>query len=414
MSNETKIRLAARCEAAGRPNNEDNYQVASDLSVGKWQFTKDEVLPLGSKGALLLVCDGMGGMNAGEVASKIAVETMKTVFSKDSLENTKLETDEQRCGFIYHAIQKADANIKKESSADEAKRGMGSTIVLAWLMDGKVYVGWCGDSRAYKYNPKRGLVQLSHDHSYVQELVDAGQLSPELAFDHPNNNIITRSLGDPRGVAQPDVKCYSLEENDVILLCSDGLCGVLRDHEIGQLIANNLNSMNLCRDTLWEAAKNAGWHDNVTIALAQIMPQQTKQTTSQTVPSQHVDKPKIWKKKPFKICVVLVALLIVLALLFTYFKYIRNNNQCEQFEDVVEKYENIKNPLDLKDNKELYDVIKNKAIKGCTDLKTRVLESTKKHLESIQIKVDSQELNEDDVSDTRANLIEINEYFNKK
>ena len=270
MAKTIRFRLAARCDAAGRPNNEDNFQVDADLSAENWQFKKDEVQILGDKGALLLVCDGMGGMNAGEVASKIAVDTVKYRFSKNSLKSLVLDTDEQRYDFIRQVIQEADANIKKESSADAAKSGMGSTIVLAWLMDGKVYVGWCGDSRAYKYNPQHGLMQLSHDHSYVQELVDSGKLSPELAFDHPNSNVITRSLGDPRGIAQPDVKSYPLEENDVILLCSDGLCGYCKSHIIEKVMGANYAHVNECCDKLLQLALDIGGYDNICIALASV------------------------------------------------------------------------------------------------------------------------------------------------
>lgn len=353
MSKGLLFRLAARCEAAGRPNNEDNFQVDADLSKGDWQFNSDEIISLIGKGALLLVCDGMGGMNAGEVASRIAVDTVKQRFSKDGLENGPLVGDEQRCSFIKSVIQEADANIKKESNADEAKRGMGSTIVLAWLIDEKVYVGWCGDSRAYKYNPSRGFVQLSHDHSYVQELVDAGKLSPELAFDHPNNNIITRSLGDPRGVAQPDVKVFSLEEYDVIMLCSDGLCGVLRDHEMEQLISGHQSSMVSCRDALWEAARNAGWHDNVTIALAQIMPQQAKPQVALPSESKPIEKPiqKDNYKKYLKIgLAVLVALLVVLAMVLVY-KHLDNNSEDSKPREEQPKEnrycEQLKNKVDL-------------------------------------------------------------------
>ena len=352
-----KFRLAARCEAAGRPNNEDNYHVYADLSAGKWQFTKDEVLPLGEKGALLLVCDGMGGMNAGEVASMIAVETVKRRFSKDGLAKEVLEDDERRCDFIRRVIQEADANIKKESRADAAKSGMGSTIVLAWLIDEKVYVGWCGDSRAYKYNPQRGFSQLSHDHSYVQELVDSGKLSPELAFDHPNSNIITRSLGDPRGVAQPDVKCFPLEENDVILLCSDGLCGLLRDQEMEHVLASNLNSMASCIDALWEAACAAGWHDNVTIALAQIMPQQVgggadkpveaKPSNAIPAPQKPNKKTKVWNNKYLKICSAAMAVLLLAIVLVVVLSEPKDSegsepDTCSRYNEIVKDYTGIK------------------------------------------------------------------------
>jgi len=260
--------MAARCEAAGRPNNEDNYQLNSDLSDNKWGFTADESVSLGDKGALLVVCDGMGGMNAGEVASAIAVDTIKKWFVAEQLTDAVISNPLK---YVKSAIVAADAAIKEHEKTNPETEGMGSTIVMAWLLNDKVYVGWCGDSRCYRYNPQLGLSRLSHDHSYVQDLVDAGKLSEELAFDHPNNNIITRSLGDPRGAAQPDVKEYDLYNEDVILLCSDGLCGCLRDNEIEEQIKSHQTSLQACRDALWETDKAAGWTDNVTIALAQII-----------------------------------------------------------------------------------------------------------------------------------------------
>ncbi|MBQ2189801.1 MAG: serine/threonine-protein phosphatase [Paludibacteraceae bacterium] len=265
------IRLAARCEAAGRPNNEDNYQISEDLATGSWGFTADKTLDLGDKGALLVVCDGMGGMNAGEVASAIAVDTIKKAFAKEFITEKVLASSSAIRHFITEAIQAADAAIKEEGHLNPEHEGMGSTIVLVWMLGAKAYVGWCGDSRAYRYNPANGLERLSHDHSYVQELVDAGKLTEELAFDHPNNNIITRSLGDPRGKARPDTQEYDLYKDDILLLCSDGLCGCLRDNEIEAVMAQHRTSLQECRDALWEADEAAGWHDNVTIVLAQVM-----------------------------------------------------------------------------------------------------------------------------------------------
>lgn len=266
-----KLRLAARCEAAGRPSNEDNYQVDENLADNQWGFEADKEFSLGEKGSLLLVCDGMGGMNAGEVASEIAVQSIKEYFSADKLTEDVIKSSASIKDYIKKSIIYADEQIKQEGKNDESKRGMGSTIVLAWLIKGKVYVGWCGDSRAYCYNSKTGLIQLSHDHSYVQELVDAGKLSAELAFDHPHNNIITRSLGDNNMVAKPDVAEFDLHNEDVILLCSDGLCGVLRDNEIEFFIKNNQTSMNECRDALWEGSRQVGWTDNTTVVLAQVI-----------------------------------------------------------------------------------------------------------------------------------------------
>lgn len=286
MSEVLKIRLAARCEAAGRTENEDNYQVAENLSVSNAGFITDKVFTLGNKGTLLLVCDGMGGMNAGEVASAIGVETIKNLFAPQLLTNDIFSSDDSVCMYLKRAIIKADSRIKEEANKDDAKRGMGSTAVVAWLLGQKVYVAWCGDSRCYRYNPASGLEQLSHDHSYVQDLVDTGQLSADLAFDHPNKNIITRSLGDPRGAAKPDAKVYDLHKGDIIMLCSDGLSDSLRDSEIEQSIGRSIASMESCRDALWNDSKQAGWHDNVTIVLAQVLDEKI-------IKSEPLTKPKV-------------------------------------------------------------------------------------------------------------------------
>jgi serine/threonine protein phosphatase PrpC len=420
MSEKIKFRLAARCGAAGRPNNEDNFQVDADLSADQWEFQRDKVVSLGDKGALLLVCDGMGGMNAGEVASNIAVETVKQRFSNNNLAHEALVSDEQRCDFIRRVIQEADANIKREGKADPSKSGMGSTIVLAWLIDGKVYVGWCGDSRAYKYNPQRGFVQLSHDHSYVQELVDSGKLSPELAFDHPNNNIITRSLGDPRGAAQPDVKIFPLEENDVILLCSDGLSGVLRDNEMEKLIADHQNSMDSCCHALWEAAKNAGWHDNVTIALAQIMPQQAQpaatapviQPSNSSLITPKPVKAKIWKNKYFKICcAAAIALLVGLTLVLLKLQKQEsgsgntdNLNECKQLLESVTPFLNM---TDFYNDSNL-TIIQDCVINNINKIKNIPCDTVKAEiLRKVEYYLSQTEQNKDDLSKFRDELIGI-------
>lgn len=340
MKSNIKFRMAARCEAAGRPNNEDNYQLDSDLSDNEWGFTADAEVKLGDKGALLVVCDGMGGMNAGEVASAIAVKTVKDCFSADKLTSKVLENP---CAFLKEVIVQADSEIKSHSKKNPETEGMGSTIVIAWILGTKVYVGWCGDSRCYRFNSNTGLERLSHDHSYVQELVDAGKITEELAFDHPNNNIITRSLGDPRGTAKPDTKEFELYNNDIILLCSDGLCGTLRDNEIAEQIEKHQTSMQECRDALWEADKAAGWNDNVTIGLFQVIsgcPEAVflgLNTTSTATQEVSTSKAKLIKANK-RLKIILISIIAILVILITgYFlmTYIFNSDENLTNENVI-------------------------------------------------------------------------------
>jgi len=320
--NEIRFTMAARCEAAGRPNNEDNFQLTDNLSGDQWGFISGNEVVLGEKGALLVVCDGMGGLQNGAMASDIAVKTVKAWFESDRLTPQVTSSPETIEQYIKEAIIAADLNIKEAGLQDSNYEGMGSTVVLAWIIGEQVYVGWCGDSRAYRYNPASGLEQLSHDHSYVQELVDSGKLSPALAFDHPNSNIITRSLGDLRQEARPDVQRYPLNNNDVILLCSDGLSGVLRDSEIESVIAANADSMEDCRQALWTTSEQVGWTDNVTIALCRIVSGAAAVTNTPS-PSEPEENAVtvIKKRKPKGWIIAAIVLLLGIALAAGYYYF---------------------------------------------------------------------------------------------
>lgn len=330
-----KFRMAARCEAAGRSENEDNFQLSDNLNNNCWGFFGDKEITLGKQGALIVVCDGMGGMNAGEVASEVAVKTIKEQFACENLK-TVITSSAAIKKHIEKSIVNADATIKKESKADPQKAGMGSTIVLAWLINDKVYIGWCGDSRAYRYNPIDGLIQLSKDHSYVQELVDAGKLDKELAFDHPHSNIITRSLGDPNNAAKPDVEEFEIRNGDIFMLCSDGLSGVLRDNEIETVIKNNSQTMTECRDALWETSKNVGWNDNVTIGLCQVVDGAAKAVATQSEGT----KKTTGKKLIVAFTAVIVILLGIILFLIRDKIFPPKNNDKETVNTLLLKYEN--------------------------------------------------------------------------
>ena len=290
---EVKIKLAAGTNVGLiRQNNEDNFFVSSDLSTSEWLIPQaGPHADLGEFGALLVVADGMGGANAGEVASAIAVETIQEKFTPEQLKDvTKSDKDIQE--FMKDVVKEADLNIFNHSKEDEATRGMGTTIVMAWILGDKAYVCWCGDSRCYVLNKQHGLIQLSKDHSYVQELVDKGELNPELMHDHPLSNVITRCLGDVENRADPETRIYQIHNGDIIMLCSDGLCGICHDDVILDTMIKYHEDPMECKNELISVALSAGGYDNVTIALANIKTDEETEEEQQTEDGKEDDKDK--------------------------------------------------------------------------------------------------------------------------
>lgn len=313
----TLLTIAARCERAARGGiNEDNCLVLNlerenDASV----FIGREVNPasvvpipepkcimLQRYGCLLVVADGMGGMNAGEIASETAIQEIERTFSPEHLR----ELDELGMNdinihtFIHIAIENADDAIRTTAANDATKQGMGTTIALLWILpNNKAYYAWCGDSRIYCYHTHtRKLEMLSRDHSYVME--ERG-MSEKDAFMAPDNNIITRSLGDPYSKANPDVVGpIEINKGDLFLLCSDGLCGVLPSRRfdgmppkvkgtIEEVIQNNFSGskdLNKCLNSLWITAMQSQWHDNVTILLCHVTKKTEDKAKGRTIPSE--------------------------------------------------------------------------------------------------------------------------------
>jgi protein phosphatase len=265
-----------------RTNNEDNFIVNPDLSKDDWNMpeTPDTVVELGKNGCLLVVADGMGGMNAGEVASELAVQGVRRAFSEVKDFSAITDSSSHIEDFLKKVIVDADSDIKDKVKQDPSTEGMGTTIVMAWILGEMVHVAWCGDSRAYLFNRQSGLSRISRDHSYVQELVDSGKLDPELAFDHPNSNIITRSLGDCPDRARPDYVSRGLSAGDYIMLCSDGLCGLVRDDNIMAVLMQEHDTLEEYENDLFSAALGEGGHDNITIALFECVSAKNKTLSS--------------------------------------------------------------------------------------------------------------------------------------
>lgn len=333
-----KFRIAAKTDVGlVRENNEDNFQVSSDLSMEPMRWINNEICSLGEKGTLLVVADGMGGMNAGEVASQLAIETVRDAFRPEHLTNEIMNNRYSIEKFMNSVITEADKRIKAEAKIHPESRGMGTTIVIGWILEGKLYVSWCGDSRAYVYNPQVGLHQISKDHSYVQSLVDKGAISKEDAFDYPESNIITSCLSDSSTKAKPEslLQPYDVCNNDIIMLCTDGLSGMVRDNDIEAIIRNNEHDLDGCSDMLIQQACNAGGDDNITICMCQILqgagicnpkvfetldkrlagPPQNTSKVSDTISTRITDKGRNWNKLLFY---TFIFLLIAAALSYVY------------------------------------------------------------------------------------------------
>lgn len=291
---EIRYRLAAATNVGLiRKNNEDNFVVCADLTSSDWQIPQvSDYADLGVFGSLLVVADGMGGANAGEVASAIAVETVQQAFTPEYLQDV-VNDDKAIQEFMKEVVKAADVKIFNRSRNDSNTRGMGTTIVMAWVLNNKIYLCWCGDSRCYLLNKQKGLIRLSKDHSYVQELIDKGELDPEFAMDHPLSNVITRCLGDMQSRAVPETRIAQLHDGDTILLCSDGLSGMCNDMQILDLLIEFREDPEVCKNELISAALNEGGHDNVTVALCNIQMKQQdislENDTPQEVSSQADD-----------------------------------------------------------------------------------------------------------------------------
>jgi protein phosphatase len=262
------VRIAALTDVGQlREHNEDNFLVCADLAEGNW-FLVETPYALSEAGTLLAVADGMGGENAGEVASALAVEAIKEFFS--NLPADPGTGGAQVTEWLRQAILFAHGRIVEHSRRNPACEGMGTTILLVWVLGPTAYVGWSGDSRCYLYRQGEGLRILSDDHSVVWELVQSGRLNEEEAESHPESHIITQSLGDSRHPPRPDVLVQPLLPHDKLLLCSDGLNGMLTSEQIGQIMGRNELPGELCK-TFIDAANRQGGEDNITVVMLEVL-----------------------------------------------------------------------------------------------------------------------------------------------
>lgn len=224
----------------------------------KRKENEDSILceKLKDQGYLLAVADGMGGHQAGKKASKTAIKELKK-YVKNQLE----EGNEKFNEILRKGFKKADNKVTKLSEENPKHEGMGTTLVAAIINSEKAVIGNIGDSRAYEINGR--VEQITKDHSLVQSLIDAGEITEEKARNHPQRNVVTQTIGTESDI---DVDLYERELNEVLMLCSDGLHDQLRDEEIKEIFNKNSN-LETIGNKLIDKANQKGGKDNTSVVL---------------------------------------------------------------------------------------------------------------------------------------------------
>ena len=227
-------------------NSNQDFVYASDQKVGR--------LP-----SLLIVADGMGGHAAGDLASRVCVETVVSSIEGSGQTET--------IPILAEAVQKANRAVLKKAAEKPVYAGMGTTIVAAVIDGNTLYVANVGDSRLYLIDDDR-IDQITLDHSLVAEMVRSGRISPEQMRNHPEKNIITRAVGGEENV-KADFFDVGLHKGDVVLLCSDGLTNMVEDEQIFRIIRRE-KTLRDAGQKLISAANSAGGRDNISVVLARL------------------------------------------------------------------------------------------------------------------------------------------------
>ena len=247
------VSLALELQAAvdagrARSNNEDSVAIDPDAS-------------------LAVLADGMGGYNAGEVASNMATSFIQSELGRWLTEASVQATDQDVRRAMDICVDNANRAIFNAANTNPQYAGMGTTLVVAVFREERLMVGHVGDSRAYRLRAGR-LQQITRDHSLLQEQIDAGLISPEQAAFSANKNLVTRAVGVEDTVLL-ETHQHEVMAGDLYLLCSDGLSDMLSDDSIAQLLQAH-ESLDMACQALIDAANDAGGKDNISVVLVRV------------------------------------------------------------------------------------------------------------------------------------------------
>lgn len=262
QAGELRLTLFGRTDVGQvREHNEDNFLVANLATEVRGLKEENRSPVVRGNGMVVGVCDGMGGAAAGEVASQLAVD----IIYEQLASGGPAESDDELARRLVRAIEQAGARIFQEARADRSRRGMGTTATIAAFRGRRLFFGQVGDSRAYLLRAGK-LIQVTRDQSLVNQLIEAGQLTEEEAETFEHNNIILQALGTAETV-QVDLTYADVCAGDILMMCSDGLSGMLRAEEIQSVLERTTDPLEACRE-LTDRANAAGGHDNITVIVA--------------------------------------------------------------------------------------------------------------------------------------------------
>ena len=253
---------------------EGKLEIVGVTDVGRKRSHNEDAIGSDMETGLVVLADGMGGYQAGEVASAIAVDTILDEFRVKLKDIDTGEVDDEseyskETLLIKAAIEKANDQIYETAQSTPECHGMGTTVVAAGFYDNRLTVAHVGDSRFYRLREGR-LEQLTSDHSLLQELIDKGFYTPEEARKSLNKNLVTRAMGVELNVS-PDVQEDFVNSGDIYLLCSDGLTDLVEDSEIALILRACTNNLEEAGRALVEKANDCGGKDNISVILARTL-----------------------------------------------------------------------------------------------------------------------------------------------
>ena len=256
------------------PLDGSRVRFAGDTNIGRKREHNEDSIALPETGErLAIVCDGMGGHASGEVASRLAVELIVDHFTETAKQQTltwpyKVDRDMRKdINRLVTGIMLANLEIWERSQREQRLKGMGTTCIALYFLDDQILIGHVGDSRCYRARGNE-LVQLTEDHSLINDYIRMKRVTPEEAENWPHKNVIVRALGMKETV-QVDIQSEKPHIGDTYMLCSDGLSGMIKDDQIQHILTTE-RDLDRAVERLIDAANEEGGVDNISVVLARV------------------------------------------------------------------------------------------------------------------------------------------------